>query len=67
MNHNGLLLQLQSFGVAMVELSQQSVAEFPLSVKAEYTPFVNFAMIPDGFVRRKYEKSRSSNQILARL
>ena len=28
----------------MVELSQQSLAEFPLSVKAEYTPFVNFAM-----------------------
>ncbi|HOG17303.1 MAG TPA: DUF3320 domain-containing protein [Syntrophales bacterium] len=28
----------------MIDLSQQSRAESPLSVKAEYTPFVNFAM-----------------------
>lgn len=28
----------------MVELSQQSDAVFPLSVEADYTPFINFAM-----------------------
>lgn len=32
----------------MVELSQQSQAESPLSISAEYTPFVNFAIQQNG-------------------